>query len=1329
MYSANHKIVKRKSPLSVLLKSVSSRPLVVVVAPMGYGKTTLAREFVDNSKSPVFFFSLPDNRPDSVRVWDSLWQEVEEGGIAEAGELRLLGLPVNEAQAALAMDILEKLPPVVIVLDDYQHRGDPGLDMFMEFAVRSDRGKCRFLIFSRALPEMNLEELQEMEVAAIHRQELLAFSKPEAKEFFLANGVMDEAAAVQDWRYSEGWAAALWLCLKSRQQEEWRPPAGDLSAMLERVVYSAYSEEDRRFLPQLSLLPSFSATDAAEVAEDPGAAVRLDRISRGNAFLGKDPASGRYQFHGIFREFLQEKLRDAGLDLPGLYRRTADCLTNRREFMAAYRYLIKAGRDQDRIRMLEILLQQRGTAESMNCWGEIFPAIQAIPWRLRLRQPLGYLAYLWLVFGDGNQRRNAAVLREAEKKFLEAESIPAKVKKRLAGEIAFLRGSLSPDDIQRRGRYYQQARKLLGGSSFLSYDRVSWSYSIPVLAFFLVQQPGGYRKGLAGLAKYWEDFVVLSGGNGAGGLEAARAEYHLERGELAEAERLLSGLTELAEAPGAHTLYILTICMRARLLLARGETETADRLLSESQPRIERTGFLEHTACHLFARLYVRASLGRTDGTPGWLTDRTVFEPPYDFALTQSFVLTLHGKVLLARNDYAGLAHLIEKSPPSLGPHASLFGRIHKKIFEALLAKQRREPDSALQNLKEALELCRPDGLALPLAEYGGQVIHLLRRLRKTIPDDPFLERILALINTASRDSGEISSYKKTLLTPRERRIMKLVVDGKTTPSIAHSLGASASTVKATLARVYAKLGAGNRADAARKFVALKRSAGHAQPVAELPLTADAKPISKRTEPALGIFLRPDATEIPLRELADFLPVFRSLTWPVLAKNPLEALAFVRLYLGAGGASGEISWWLAEAETRFPEKRRLSGEARRRILGELALTAGMLAGPDLPVLWSKFKLAESALRGQTQIHPRQVAWIHGCPQLIFACLLRAGSLDSLVESAAGEEDTLRVLSGGQSQGMATALRIERNLERCEFDKVRADVARFMKAGRRPEYMNAVVPVAFSQSRLLHIHGRGEEAIEGLQALRKRLAECGRGDLSGCLELALGYIGAGSGAGESMPESGREGNALANLTDLAVKQPFAMLVYGKKLLSTGQFERLLHVAGNMPLRFGSDAGLFARIHAKVQEAICLHRLQSLKDALAALNQAVNLSRPDGLRLGIAEYGRYVTPLLRSLMKEGGGDPFLNHLHSLAETIAGHIPEGGGSGGDNSLTFREQEIMRLAVEGMTNRSISVSLGIGESAVRKALTRIYTKLEAANRAQAAVKYGRIYGQQTIW
>jgi DNA-binding CsgD family transcriptional regulator len=88
--------------------------------------------------------------------------------------------------------------------------------------------------------------------------------------------------------------------------------------------------------------------------------------------------------------------------------------------------------------------------------------------------------------------------------------------------------------------------------------------------------------------------------------------------------------------------------------------------------------------------------------------------------------------------------------------------------------------------------------------------------------------------------------------------------------------------------------------------------------------------------------------------------------------------------------------------------------------------------------------------------------------------------------------------------------------------------------------------------------------------------------------------------------------------------------------------------------------------------------------------------------------------------------ISSLHSvsgLAAPEAGLVAETASRAGvvtpvtaRRPLTDREKQVLRLVCEGLTNAEIAQRLGIAAETVKSELKRIFRKIEAKNRTQAA-------------
>jgi DNA-binding CsgD family transcriptional regulator len=146
-----------------------------------------------------------------------------------------------------------------------------------------------------------------------------------------------------------------------------------------------------------------------------------------------------------------------------------------------------------------------------------------------------------------------------------------------------------------------------------------------------------------------------------------------------------------------------------------------------------------------------------------------------------------------------------------------------------LLAGARGDVNGAVEELRHALEL--HDGVPIPLElgrtrlAYGSA----LRRSRQKAAARQALEAarsgfdVLGAYVWAARADAELGRVggrppASGALTPTERRVAELVVQGLQTKQVAGRLFVSPKTVEGHLSRIYGKLGVGSRTELAHRL-------------------------------------------------------------------------------------------------------------------------------------------------------------------------------------------------------------------------------------------------------------------------------------------------------------------------------------------------------------------------------------------------------------------------------------------------------------------------------------------------------------------------------
>jgi len=79
---------------------------------------------------------------------------------------------------------------------------------------------------------------------------------------------------------------------------------------------------------------------------------------------------------------------------------------------------------------------------------------------------------------------------------------------------------------------------------------------------------------------------------------------------------------------------------------------------------------------------------------------------------------------------------------------------------------------------------------------------------------------------------------------------------------------------------------------------------------------------------------------------------------------------------------------------------------------------------------------------------------------------------------------------------------------------------------------------------------------------------------------------------------------------------------------------------------------------------------------------------------------------------------SHLNYLLDSVC-EVPSVRvlGVSGDNLLTSREEQVVALVADGLSNRDVATELGLSEQTVKKYLFRIFDKLGISNRVELAL------------
>ncbi len=346
----------------------SGCPLFLVIAPAGFGKSTLVSAWLRKQTPPSSWLSLDsgDNDPGQFLSYlvGALQAIDPELGSTQMNRIQTAAVADSEAvyadvMKALVNEIAAHPSEFLLVLDDCHLLKNPTVLGLLNFLVENQPALLRLIMISRE--ELPLRVMQQfVEV----RQSHLQFTPLEAEDF-LREGMGIRGLTVTDIlaldQRTEGWVAGLQLAglsirsetVPSRFIQSFTGSDRFILDYFMEEVFTRQPEEVRNFLLASSLLERFCAPlcDAVlaglsdEAAQTKGSQDLLERLEHANLFLiPLDDQRRWYRYHHLFTDLLRHALSQvAPQKIPALHRRASQWLEENGFVPEAVRHAFQTG--------------------------------------------------------------------------------------------------------------------------------------------------------------------------------------------------------------------------------------------------------------------------------------------------------------------------------------------------------------------------------------------------------------------------------------------------------------------------------------------------------------------------------------------------------------------------------------------------------------------------------------------------------------------------------------------------------------------------------------------------------------------------------------------------------------------------------------------------------------------------------------------------------------------------------------------------------------------------------------------------------------------------
>src|SRR5262245_23323487 len=323
-----------------LLQAASTPRLMLLTAPAGYGKTTIAVDWCEQlrrSKSTVAWLSVDedDNEPSAfayhiTKTIHRAAPALAQSAIDLLTETKLIA-PRNVVSAAINA-VAESDDEVYLFLDDYHAITDSRPHELTAFLLRFAPSNFHLVIMSRTEPPLPISRLRLAEEIAELEVTSLRFTLDETRQFLSAEHAprLTSADLAKLHEATEGWPAALQLArISLRNSPDPSKTVRSLSGASRKI--SAYIEDTLatqadeivQFLLQTAILDRLHGSLCHAVTGIARSAELLRALNHEQFLVvALDEENGWYRYHHLMSDFLRDRLQTRMADqIPELHRR------------------------------------------------------------------------------------------------------------------------------------------------------------------------------------------------------------------------------------------------------------------------------------------------------------------------------------------------------------------------------------------------------------------------------------------------------------------------------------------------------------------------------------------------------------------------------------------------------------------------------------------------------------------------------------------------------------------------------------------------------------------------------------------------------------------------------------------------------------------------------------------------------------------------------------------------------------------------------------------------------------------------------------------------
>ncbi len=854
-----------------------ARPLTLISAPPGFGKTTLVAAWLDQQPLPVAWLSLDERDNDLARFMAYLVAALEtvQPEIGRQALHRLHSRRQSSPESAmtlLANDIAAIPHPFVLVLDDYHLIELQAIHEAMAFLFDHLPAPLHLVIATRADPPFPLARLRARDQLVELRAPDLRFSPEEAIAFLnerMGLQLTPEQVAALDAR-AEGWIAGLQLAALSIRGHQ--NVAGFVHAFtgshrfildyLAEEVLQHQAPETQTFLLQTCILGQMNASLADAVTGRNDSELVLAQLERANLFVVPlDDARQWYRYHHLFGDLLQSRLLQTQPEQVGELHRRASTWYEQNGFVnEAIDHALEVPDFERAARLIEQAapaLLVRSEDLTLRTW------LAAIPSDLNRTHPALDVWNATALAGAGQFELAEACLARVDDSQL--DPIARQVSGLMRAATALFRTDL-PHAVESAREALIAAETSSGDptDSQAEFNRIATVWLAMLLGEAQLAA-GQLRAALATLSREFElgksaAFATLYQ-MGLGYLHMRLADLSYEMNDMSAASQHANQGLEISHAEHNEEFESYALSALAQIRQAQGDPGGALELVSQAMTLGRKRNIANELRLIASRQVKLLVQQNRLDEAAQAAREMQSADTSAWF-LQSALTPVAHARVMIAQRESDRAIPALESLEKQLKASGEMRTQIEVLALLALAWRGKGDTAQAMTALARALSLAEPEGYARTFLDLGepmrlqiADFAHSLesgelqtKGLREIEKDGHmkqlagYIDKLLAAFpmmhseeldaqshgdlwsaivpnqgigrNLQSQRNASQSAMVPEPLSERELAVLRLIAEGLSNQEIADRLVIAVSTVKTHINNIYGKLGVGSRTQA-----------------------------------------------------------------------------------------------------------------------------------------------------------------------------------------------------------------------------------------------------------------------------------------------------------------------------------------------------------------------------------------------------------------------------------------------------------------------------------------------------------------------------------